>query len=64
MSSSIAIDCITLILLVVSRLMGMETCMRELTMEEVRKAVKRLKNGKAGGDNGMVAEVWWGGSSS
>jgi hypothetical protein len=26
-------------------------------MEEVRKAVKRLKNGKAGGNDGIVAEL-------
>ena len=38
---------------------------RELTMEEVKKAVKRLKNGKEGGDDGIVVESislsnhWW-----
>ena len=29
--------------------------LRELAMEEVRKAEKRLKNGKTGGDDGIVA---------
>ena len=29
----------------------------ELTIEEVRNAVKRLKNGKAAGDDGVVAEL-------
>ena len=31
--------------------------MREFTIEEVRKAIKRLKNGKAGEDDGNVAEL-------
>ena len=55
MSSSVAVD--SNICLTSTEQTDGNGDLRELTMEEVRKAVKRLKNGKAGGGDGIVAEL-------